>query len=44
VARVGYGEYNQRAWLALWADHLRMPEPGAHPVVSARPPLRSVRA
>lgn len=21
-AYVGYGEYNQRAWLALWADHL----------------------
>jgi phthalate 3,4-dioxygenase alpha subunit len=44
VARVGYGEYNQRAWLALWAEHLRMPEPAADPVAPTRPPLRSVRA
>ena len=22
VARVGYGEHNQRRWLGLWADHL----------------------
>jgi hypothetical protein len=23
VARVGYGEFNQRNWLTLWASHLR---------------------
>jgi hypothetical protein len=22
VARVGYGEHNQRSWLALWSQHL----------------------
>jgi phthalate 3,4-dioxygenase subunit alpha len=22
VARVGYGEHNQRSWLALWSRHL----------------------
>ena len=43
VARVGYGEYNQREWLRRWAEHLRMPEPGAHPVTARRPSLRSVR-
>jgi hypothetical protein len=25
VARVGYGEYNQRALLAEWADYLEQP-------------------
>jgi hypothetical protein len=22
VARVGFGEFNQRNWLGLWADHI----------------------
>ncbi|MET0526653.1 MAG: aromatic ring-hydroxylating dioxygenase subunit alpha [Nocardioides sp.] len=29
VARVGYGEHNQRALLAEWADHLEQPPPEA---------------
>jgi phenylpropionate dioxygenase-like ring-hydroxylating dioxygenase large terminal subunit len=34
VARVGYGEHNQRSWLALWSRHLA-DDGGARPVAIA---------
>ena len=43
VARVGYGEHNQRSWLGLWSQHLAgsgeaagEAEPGAERAVSVR--------
>jgi hypothetical protein len=42
TAHVGYGEYNQRAWLGLWADHLRRPEPGGQPRRAAATVLKAV--
>jgi hypothetical protein len=33
VARVGYGEYNQRALLAEWAELLEQPPPAILPTV-----------
>ena len=33
VARVGYGEYNQRALLGEWADHLEQEPPKTTPTV-----------
>jgi phenylpropionate dioxygenase-like ring-hydroxylating dioxygenase large terminal subunit len=34
IARVGYGEHNQRSWLALWSNHLA-DGAGARPVAIA---------
>jgi hypothetical protein len=28
VARVGYGEHNQRSWLGLWSEHLAVRDAG----------------
>ncbi|WP_028658702.1 aromatic ring-hydroxylating oxygenase subunit alpha [Nocardioides insulae] len=36
VARVGYGEYNQRALLNAWADYLETPPPVVAPTVVGR--------